>query len=78
MSPLEYIPSVRDWTPKEYVYVIGRLIWHLWADEIPRRDIPENVPEQARMIIRNCCVNWKYNLIEELRNEWLSVDTSLK
>jgi serine/threonine protein kinase len=79
MSPLEYIPSVRDWTPKEYVYVIGRLIWHLWADEIPRRDIPDTVPEPVRMIIRNCCVDWKYNLIQELRNEWLiSVSTSLK
>lgn len=67
-----------DWPPRAAVYAVGKLLWHLWANEIPwGQEISEHVPEKVKTIISNCCMTFKYNSIAELNSDWIAISDKL-
>jgi serine/threonine protein kinase len=54
------------------IYILGKTIWELWTDKVPKGDLPEDIPTEIRGIIEGCCISEKYNTIAEIKQEYCS------
>jgi hypothetical protein len=54
------------------IYILGKTIWELWTDKVPKGDLPEDIPTEIRGVIEGCCISEKYNTIAEIKQEYCS------
>ena len=60
-------------SPKDGIYILGKTLWQLWTNDIPARELPDSIPEPARNIINDCCVNRIFGSIRELQDSYCPV-----
>lgn len=59
---------------KDGLFTLGKMLWQLWTKDHPaaENELPKNIPEPARSIIYDCCVESMFSNIDELQSDYVS------